>query len=243
MSRLPNQRQSALPAGRQGNNPPSRLVGVQTTEATRVARERVSTRLPRPEPVPPKVPAGWITRLVEWGSELVAQKVAKILIDQGRATEFFVRNPAHLQPTSDGEIYDQDGRDIALPNVGAAGGPYTTICQYTVPPRNMAVIAFIGNDLSNVGAWNNVNWRLRIDNNAVSGYNNRLGQMGAMNAPFSVPNGFIAVATSRSIVRLEARNNGFPVGGFGLFGFGRLGGWQWILSHKSSTPFENGLKD
>lgn len=243
MSRLPNQRQSILPGGRKESTPPTRLVGMQTNEASRNARERVVTRKPRAEPAAPRVPFGWITQLVQWGSELIAQKVAKILVDQLRTTQIHVKQPAFVQPVSDGDIYDIDGRDVALPNVGAAGGPYTTICQFTVAPRNMAVIAFVGNDVSNVLAWGNVSWRLLIDNNAVTGYNGRMGQIGAMNAPFSVPNGFIAHAQSGSVIQLQARNNGFFAGGFGLFGFGRLGGWQWVLSHKSSVPFENALKD
>jgi hypothetical protein len=218
-------------------------VGIQTNEAGRVQRERVATRRPRQEPVAPKLPFGWIKDLVQWGSELVAQKVAKILVDHLRETEIFVKQSAFVQPVSDGQIYDIDVRDVLLPNVGAAGGPYTTICQYTVPPRNMAVIAFVGNDLNAVLAWNNVSWRIMIDNNAIPGYNNRLGQIGALINPFSVPNGFIAYARAGSVIQLQARNNNFPGGGLGLFAAGRLGGWQWVLSNQSSVPFENALKD
>jgi hypothetical protein len=207
-----------------------------TTRVGRMQRQRAVTRRPRKAPVVPGGVPAWVPGVCEYLSELIAQKVSQVLVDELRSTEIFARPPAFLAPTSDGQVYDVQGVDVNLPNVGA-GGPWTVITTFTMPGRQTGVIAQIANDLTQVAAWANVQWRITVSGMALPGYNGRLGQWGTLLVPFKQLLGQI---DRNSIINIEARNTGF---GGPLLGAARMVGWYWLVKEFSPSKYKNALKD
>jgi hypothetical protein len=174
---------------------------------------------------------------VRYGADLISQKITKYVIEDVRKTQVFVRNNALLQPPANAFAFDiingiQAGTPVALPN----GGGYQTVAQYTVPDGTAGVLRYVGHDISNVLAWPNIQWRLRVGQTTVGTYVGWFGQIGTMLNPFER---YYTKIAQKGTIFLDAQNVGF---GPPVTATGRIGGW-YFFTPQSSEGYQDTLVD
>ncbi|MBU1173722.1 MAG: hypothetical protein KKD44_29480 [Proteobacteria bacterium] len=238
---MPRQFQVGLANSRASSvGPPQFVPGLTSSQEAVKNREEIATRKKYhvPDLSNLAIP-NWIKRLVDYGIEVVSQKIAHYVIENARSTEIFVRESALFQPSVDGSIFDniagiQAGAPVVLTGVG---GPWTTVASYQIPTSNQGALHWIGHDLSNVAAWPNIQWRILKNGDPVGSYDGWYGQIGTILAPFRQ---YLTVIEQSAIVALQARNTGF---GGAINATGRIGGWYWLSNKISDRKWETALKD
>lgn len=230
MPNLPSQNQSGFQSGRSINAPAPFVSGVTSDQKDRDIRRRVITRVNRPIMDVPDIPRSlsWVVKLVKYGSDLLSQKISKYLLEDARQVQLYFRRNALLDPPVSSFPFDQivgiqAGTAVALP----IGAGYQTVAQFTIPEGHVGVLRFVGHDLSNVGAWPQVQWRIRVDNITVGSYVGWYGQMGTMLNPFER---YYTKIDQNGTVFLEASNIGF---GPPLTATARIGGWYFFSPQKA----------
>lgn len=145
----------------------------------------------------------------------------------GRLVEFLRNNlihaepPAHQAPIDPAEQIDIfPTAAVSIPGGGYGGGSFTTVITYNVPDNLQAVFTMAGQAAESAAAYQDIQWRIRIDQKAHKNYSNIRLQLFRLAPPGTVI--YIPVSGGQTI---DIQAASLSATTYNVWA--RLMGWQW----------------
>lgn len=189
--------------------------------APKVSRVRAGAPMSRPRlpALPPRAEAAPGPReILESEPEAYVPEYIRRYIE---GTMFHAQPPSHqapIRPAKQIDLYPTTA--VALAGGAYGGGAQTTIVTYTVPEGWDAVITYAGQAAESAAAYQDIQWRIRIDSKAHENYSNIRTQLFQM-----APPGTTIYVPVRGGQTVDFQGASLSVTTYNVWA--RLMGWMW----------------